>query len=209
MQDPFMILKPKFYLNSNVVEVARLLIGKVLVTRFENKLTSGIIVETEAYAGTDDRASHAWNGKITPRNRVMFEQGGVAYVYLCYGIHSLFNVVTNVAGTPHAVLIRGIAPLDGVDIMLARRGKTYLKPSDGIGPGKVSMLLGIHYSHSGLPLTGSESSSLQIWIEDRGALTNGEIRTTTRIGVDYAGKDALLPYRFVMDIKKAPINGAF
>lgn len=206
-----MWLSGDFYLNPDVVDVARQLIGKVLATQFDGRLTTGIIVETEAYAGVNDRASHAWGGRITPRNRIMYEQGGVAYVYLCYGVHSLFNVVTNVEGVPHAVLIRGIVPLDGIQWMEERTGIQKVKQSSGIGPGKVSKLLGIHYSHSGIPLTGSAQfkNEMKIWIEDRGKIITNEILTSKRIGVDYAGADALLPYRFLVDIKKAPLNGAF
>ena len=206
-----MLLSRDFYLNPDVVDVARQLIGKVLATEFNGRLTTGIIVETEAYAGVNDHASHAWGGRITPRNRIMYAQGGVAYVYLCYGVHSLFNVVTNVKGVPHAVLIRGIVPLDGRLWMEERTGNQKLKTSSGIGPGKVSKLLGIHYSHSGIPLTDSEeiNNEMKIWIEDRGKLITNETLTAKRIGVDYAGADASLPYRFLVDIKKAPLNGAF
>lgn len=206
-----MVLDRDFYLNPDVVGVARNLIGKVLATEIDGLFTTGIIVETEAYQGANDKASHAWGGKITPRNRIMYMQGGVAYVYLCYGIHSLFNVVTNVEGIPHAVLIRGIVPLDGLQGMLKRIGNQSLTRNAGIGPGRVSRLLGIHYSHSGIPLTDSEvaGSEMKIWIEDRNLLIENEIQVTKRIGVDYAGDDALLPYRFLIDIKKAPKIGAF
>jgi len=203
---PGVPLEKSFYLNEDVVEVARLLLGKVLVTNFDGQITSGVIVETEAYAGVTDKASHAYGGRITKRNEVMYKEGGSAYVYLCYGIHSLFNVVTNVSGIPHAVLIRGIIPVDGIDLMIERAGKVKLHPADGIGPGKVSKLLGIHYSHSGLSLIGSNDGNFntKIWIEDRGDLVAGSIVAGKRIGVDYAGEDALLPYRFLIDIKKAP-----
>ncbi len=199
-------LEQSFYLNSDVVEVARLLLGKVLMTSFKGWITSGVIVETEAYAGITDKASHAYGGRLTKRNEVMYKAGGIAYVYLCYGIHSLFNVVTNVSGIPHAVLVRGIVPVDGLELMLERAGKVKLHPADGIGPGKVAKLLGIHYSHSGLSLIGSieGNSDTKIWIEDRGDLVEGNIVAGKRIGVDYAGEDALLPYRFRLDIKKAP-----
>ena len=124
----------------------------------------------------------------------MFEEGGTAYIYLCYGIHSLFNVVTNVEGVPHAVLIRAIFPFAGEKIMLSRRPPG--TPSNALfnGPGKVSMALGIHHSQSGISLLGS-----QVWIEDRKILIPEEaVKITPRIGVDYAGNDAALPYRFVV-----------
>lgn len=200
------LLKLPFYLQSDVVEIARLLLGKVLVTNFDGHLTSGIIVETEAYAGVDDKASHAFGGRITKRNQVMYREGGVAYVYLCYGIHSLFNVVTNQSGIPHAVLVRGIVPIDGIERMLKRSRNLKNNPKIGIGPGKASKLLGIHYTHSGLQLTGDDKqdTGLMIWIEDRGELFSGTISTGPRIGVEYAGEDARLPYRFCLTKKKAP-----
>jgi DNA-3-methyladenine glycosylase len=200
------ILDKSFYLQDDVVDIARNLLGKKLVTCFQGQITSGVIVETEAYAGVNDRASHAYGGKITRRNKIMYSEGGVAYVYLCYGIHSLFNVVTNVSGIPHAVLIRGILPHEGIEEMKLRSGRRELKLRDGIGPGKVSKLLGIHYSHSGLPLTfkGPDSSGIQIWIEHAISINDANKASSPRIGVDYAGEDALLPYRFSTEIKKAP-----
>ena len=116
-----MKLNLAFYQREDVVEVAKDLLGKCLFTRFDNKVTAGIITETEAYAGTGDRASHAFGGRRTARTEVMYSAGGVAYVYLCYGIHSLFNVVTNVEGVPHAVLIRAVYPVRGLETILERR----------------------------------------------------------------------------------------
>ncbi|MCK9398734.1 MAG: DNA-3-methyladenine glycosylase [Bacteroidales bacterium] len=186
-----MKLDRSFYIRQDVVQIARELIGKVVFTKFNGKITAGIIIETEAYEGVTDRASHAFNGRRTTRTEVMYSTGGVAYVYLCYGMHSLFNIVTNKQDIPHAVLIRGIYPLEGLDMMKKRTGKLNLNRGSGSGPGKVSKILGIHYSHSGIDLSGDE-----IWLEDRGLVLNDDILTGTRIGVDYAGKDALLPYRF-------------
>ena len=186
-----MILPKPFYTRPDVVQVARDLIGKYLFTQFEVGITGGIITETEAYEGATDRASHAFGNRRTARTEVMFAEGGVAYVYLCYGIHSLFNIVTNVKDIPHAVLIRGIHPVEGLDIMLKRAGKDKIVRGFGSGPGKVSKLLGIHYSHSGLDLQGDK-----IWVEDRGLELAKQIISGVRIGVDYAGEDALLPYRF-------------
>lgn len=194
------VLPRSFYLRPDVVEVARDLLGKKLVTCFDGIITSGIICETEAYAGVTDRASHAFSGRRTARTETMYAAGGTAYVYLCYGIHSLFNVVTNAENIPHAVLIRGIIPHEGTQTMLARTGKNRLDAKAGIGPGKVSGLLGIHYSHSGLDLTAADGSGYPlIRIESTGLPVNPhQIRTGTRIGVDYAGSDALLPYRFFL-----------
>jgi DNA-3-methyladenine glycosylase len=182
-----------------VVTIARELLGKELITSIHGIITSGIICETEAYAGITDKASHAFGGRRSPRTEVMYAEGGTAYVYLCYGIHSLFNVVTNIKEVPHAVLVRGIIPVKGKEIMLRRTGKEKLNGDCGIGPGKVSRLLGIHYSHSGLGLTVSQykTNNPAIWIMDAGFRINSDMITSgTRIGVEYAGEDALLPYRF-------------
>jgi DNA-3-methyladenine glycosylase len=154
--------------------------------------TSGIIVETEAYAGEFDKASHAFGNRRTARTETMFKEGGVAYVYLCYGIHHLFNVVTHMADVPHAVLIRAVEPLDGIEHMLERRRKGRLQPSLTAGPGAMSMALGIHTRHTGKSLQGPD-----IWIEDRSIkVTAKNMVIATRVGVAYAAEDALALYRF-------------
>jgi len=186
-----MKLERSFYTRQDVVQIARDLIGKYIFTNFDGGITGGIIIETEAYEGVTDRASHAYGGRRTARTEVMFGHGGTAYVYLCYGIHSLFNIVTNTNDIPHAVLVRGIYPVEGLEIMKKRARKEVLMPGSGSGPGKVSKLLGIHYSHSGIDLLGDK-----IWIEERGLMLMDEILTGPRIGVEYAGEDAHLPYRF-------------
>lgn len=187
-----MKLKKAYYLEPNVVKLARDLIGKVLVTREGKTITSGIITETEAYNGIVDKASHAYGNRRTNRTEIMFREGGTSYVYLCYGIHYLFNVVTNVQDHPHAVLIRAIQPLDGKDIIIRRRGVAKVDKKLCVGPGKVSQALGIDLKYNGLDLTGDK-----IWIEDRGIKVKPkDILVGPRIGVDYAGEDAKLPYRF-------------
>ena len=176
-----------------MTEIAKQLLGKYLFTKFDTKVCSAIITETEAYAGITDRASHAYGGRRTVRTEVMFAKGGVAYVYLCYGIHSLFNIVTSTSGNPHAVLIRGVFPETGKETMLHRIGKKTLSANAGVGPGKVSKLLGLQVAHSGLSVCGNS-----IWLEDKGVhLAKEEIYCGKRIGVDYAGLDADLPYRFI------------
>ena len=192
-------LTRRFYTRPDVVQIARDLLGKQIFTRIDGIITSGIICDTEAYAGTTDRASHACGGRRPGRTEGMYALGGTAYVYLCYGMHSLFNIVTNLQDIPHAVLIRGIVPVDGIDVMLSRSGKVKLTKDSGIGPGKVSKLLGIHYSHSGLDLVTNKENRMApaIWIEDKEIkIDSGKILTGPRIGVEYAGEDALLPYRF-------------
>lgn len=187
-----MKLPLSFYDREDVVLVARELLGKVLVTNFDGQYTSGIIVETEAYAGPQDKASHAYGNRRTARTEIMFSEGGTAYVYLCYGIHHLFNVVTHKKDIPHAVLIRALEPLEGIEYMLARRNKEHLQPSLTAGPGALSMAMGILTRHTGLSLLGNE-----IWIEDKGiTVPKKDIIASTRVGVAYAKEDALLPYRF-------------
>ena len=187
-----MIVPESFYLNDDVVTIAQLLLGKVLVTSIDGITTSAIITETEAYAGVTDKASHAYGNRRTARTEVMFGKAGVAYVYLCYGIHHLFNVVTNVEGIPHAVLIRAGEPLDGVAHMLERRKKNTPTPALTSGPGALSAALGIRTHHSGLPLNSDAIS-----IHDNGTvISETNIVAATRVGVAYAGPDALLPYRF-------------
>lgn len=187
-----MILPPSFYQRADVLKVAKELLGKVIVTRFGDIVTSGVITETEAYAGAIDKASHAYANRRTNRTEVMYATGGTAYVYLCYGIHHLFNVVTNNVDIPHAVLVRAVEPLEGIEDMLLRRGKTKVTPQLTAGPGALSAALGIHTSHTGLSLLGPK-----ITIEDRGIKVRPkDIEATPRIGVAYAMEDALLPYRF-------------
>jgi DNA-3-methyladenine glycosylase len=187
-----------FYQREDVVAIAKELLGKLLVTRFNGSTTSGRIVETEAYNGITDKASHAFGGRRTKRTEVMFGAAGIAYVYLCYGIHHMFNVVTNDHGTPHAILIRGIEPIAGKDKMVERFHKTAFNKSIGKGPGNVARALGITTLHTGYSLQGND-----IFIADDGFLVpETDIGLSPRIGVDYAGDDAGLLYRFY--IKQNP-----
>ena len=195
-----MKLDRTFYCRDDVVGISRELLGKVLCTRLDGRPTSAIITETEAYAGAGDRASHAYGGRRTRRTEPMFGPGGRAYVYLCYGIHHLFNVVTNVEDTPHAILVRAGKPLDGVETMLERRGKSTVGRSLMGGPGSLASALGIRTDHTGTDLLGE-----QIWIEDRGFRVDaGSVTAGPRIGVDYADEDAHLPYRFVAALNIQP-----
>lgn len=181
-----------FYQGEDVLEISRQLLGKFLFTNFNNFLTGGIILETEAYRAPDDRASHAYGMRRTKRNEAMYLAGGISYVYLCYGIHPLFNVVTHREGIPHAILIRSIAPKVGIEKILERRGKEKMSSKLTSGPGTLTQALGITISHNMLSLIDSP-----IWIEDSGIeIKENEIVSSTRIGVEYAGEDALLPWRF-------------
>lgn len=181
-----------YYLNPDVVAVSKNLLGKYLFTCIDGLITGGYIVETEAYNGVVDKASHAYGNRITPRTQIMFEEGGTAYIYLCYGIHEMLNVVTSVAGHAQAILIRAIEPTTRIDIMQARRNMPVVKPNITAGPGSVAKALGIDRKLNGISL-----QSDKLWIEDRGlSFTDDQIAAVPRIGVAYAGEDALLPYRF-------------
>lgn len=188
---PHCKLPSSFYRQSDVVAIARRLVGKVLCTRINGVLTSGAIVETEAYCGRGDRACHANAGTRTNRTETMYQPGGVAYIYLCYGIHHLFNVVTNVQDKADAVLIRAIKPLEGKEKMLKRRTSQKTSPALTAGPGRLTQALGITTDFDGTSLTGNT-----IWIEDRDFELGDSLVASRRIGVDYAGDDAALPWRF-------------
>ena len=181
-----------FYQKEDVVNLAVQFLGKQLFTRIEGKLTAGMIVETEAYNGITDKASHAYANRFTPRTQTMYEEGGITYVYLCYGIHHLLNVVTGLKGNPQAVLIRAVEPLVGIETMLARRNMVHLVPRITAGPGSVAKAFGIDKNLNAKDLLGDE-----IWIEDNGVQINPElIVSSPRVGVDYAEDHALLPWRF-------------
>jgi len=185
-------LNQNFYSGSDPVIIAKALLGKILCTNFDGILTSGIIVETEAYNGRFDKACHSFIHGKTDRTEIMFGRPGIAYVYLCYGIHHLFNVVTNTEGRADAVLIRGIEPVNGIEKILERRNKTKLERAVGGGPGIASQALGITIADYGTDLTGNK-----IWIEDREIpIPASQIIESSRVGVDYAGEDAQLPWRF-------------
>ena len=188
-------LTVEFYQQEDVLLISRALLGKVLCTNFHNKMTSGIIVETEAYGGITDKASHAYGGRRTKRPETMYAKGGSAYVYLCYGIHHLFNIVTSKENTPHAVLIRAIQPRDGIEIMLQRRNKKKIDHTLTSGPGSLTRALGITVKNSGTFLMDN-----LIWLEDQNInYTNQDILATTRVGVQYAGKDSQNPWRFQVE----------
>lgn len=190
-----MKLPLSYYQNTNVVFIAQDLLGKVLCTNIRGELSAAIITETEAYAGAIDKASHAYGNRRTPRTESMFHEGGVAYVYLCYGIHHLFNVVCGPKDLPHAVLLRGIKPLEGISLMEKRRKKKHHHKNFSSGPGTATVALGITTKYDLTPLTRST-----IWIEDRKInVPKKEILIGPRVGVDYAKEDANLPYRFLWD----------
>jgi len=187
-------LDHSFYDRKNVVLIARELLGKILVTQFDGMRTSGRIVETEAYNGIVDRASHAFGGRRTNRSEHIYGNPGTAYIYICYGMHHLFNVVTNKKDIPHAILIRALEPIEGINYMLKRVGKPLADYTLTKGPGNLARALGISKMH-----TGGSLFSEEIFIEDDGLrYKKNQIVITHRIGVDYAGTDAQLPYRFIV-----------
>lgn len=185
------ILSPQFFQSEETLTISQKLLGKVLVSSIGDTLTAGMIVETEAYLGKEDRACHAFGGRRSKRTEVMYLPGGHVYVYLCYGIHSLLNITTHQAEVPHAILIRAIEPLEGIATMLMRRNMQTLEYKLTSGPGSLCVAMGITTKLSGAPLGD------KVWVEDRGVcLTQGQILSGPRIGVHYAKEDALLPYRF-------------
>ena len=182
-----------FYQRDDVLLIAKELLGKYLCTCIDGKPTNGMIVETEAYRAPEDKASHAYKNKLTKRTATMFENGGIAYVYLCYGIHHLFNVVTGSVGMAHAVLIRGLAPTGGQETMKQRRNRKNINPKLTAGPGVLTQALGITTLLNGISLAGDQS----IWIEDRGDHFNDDqIISGPRVGVDYAEECAEWPWRY-------------
>lgn len=186
------VLPQSFYLREDVTAISRDLLGKVLCTEIGGERTCVVITETEAYAGVTDKASHAYGDRRTRRTEPMYGPGGAAYVYLCYGIHHLFNVVTNVAGVPHAVLVRAGQAHSGLPVMLERRGKPAPDRSLLAGPGSLARALGITTA-----LTGSSLLDGPIRIEDHGLCADdARVSVGPRVGIDYAAEDAGRPYRF-------------
>ena len=189
-----MIRVQKSYLLGNDVEsMARSLLGTYLFTKKEGQLAGGILTEVEAYKGIGDRASHAYGGRRTRRNEMMYHEGGVVYMFLCYGMHAMLNFVTNAEDVPDAILVRGLLPTHGEELMLQRTGKLRGGASLTDGPGKVCKALGLTVADNGVSLDGDT-----VWLEDRGlSVPDDKVEITPRIGVDYAGEDAKLPYRFL------------
>lgn len=185
-------LRPSFYLGDDVTDLAMKLLGKILWTNIDGQITSGIVVETEAYSYLEG-ACHAHMNRRTKRTETLFAEGGTAYVYLCYGIHHLFNIVTNRDGIAEAVLIRAVEPYEGKEIMQERRGRSLRDNQLTSGPGKLSQALGISTRNNSISLLGDK-----IWLSHGITIAENSIIRDVRIGVDYAGEDALLPWRFLV-----------
>ncbi|TXB62845.1 DNA-3-methyladenine glycosylase [Phaeodactylibacter luteus] len=190
-----------FFLEADVLQASNKLLGHILATSIGGIVARGRIVEVEAYRGSDDKACHAYGNKRTPRTEVMFGQGGHAYVYLCYGIHHLFNIVTGPAGQADAVLIRALEPLPcSHGHMLKRRGMEKVQKRLTAGPGMLSQAMGITTALSGADLAAADSP---VWLEWGSALpTETAIARSPRIGVGYAEECAAWPWRFT--IKQSP-----
>lgn len=192
------LLPADFFMRTDVVQIARELIGKILITQWAAGVTAVRITETEAYRAPDDRACHAFGNRRTARTEVMFGEGGYAYIYLCYGLHHLFNVVTGPSNVAHAVLIRAGEPLVGLDIMRSRRRRTHVQKMLDValttGPGALAQALGLLKQYTGQPLCLPDST---IRICDDGCtLETTQVACGPRIGVDYAGECAAWPWRF-------------
>jgi len=188
------VLGLSFYKRKDVVLIARELLGKVLVSCIDGQTCSGRIVETEAYVAITDRASHSFGGRRTARNEHMYHAAGTAYVYICYGIHPMFNVVTNDRDIPDAVLIRALEPLDGLPVMAKRSGKAEADRTITSGPGNLARAMGFSKVHSGLSLLGKDVYLLS---DSRFVVDQSDIGISGRIGVEGAGAHAAAqPYRF-------------
>jgi DNA-3-methyladenine glycosylase len=193
MQKTISILPQSFYEKEDVVSIAKDLLGKIIKTEINGNITTGIIVETEAYRGPDDRGCHAYNHRMTPRTKTMYKKGGHAYVYVCYGMHPMMNVVTGPEGSAHAILIRAIEPTSGNDIMVQRRGVEKLTPTTTNGPGKLAVALGIEKSMDACLLNGSAP----ITILDGIAIQADNVYSGPRVGMTkHVGDCAHRPWRF-------------
>lgn len=184
----------KVLVSEDVVSLAQILLGATITTHFDGVVTSGIIIETEAYKAPEDKGSHAYGNKRTKRTETLFAEAGTSYVYLCYGIHHLFNIVTGPKDIAHAVLIRAIEPSLGKDDMWTRRSIKSKGYSITNGPGKLSQALGIKTAHNGINLL-SDGSPIKITLPER-QLSSKEIIASPRVGIAYAKECAHWPWRF-------------
>jgi DNA-3-methyladenine glycosylase len=184
-------LPPDFYQRENAVQIARELLGKRLFSMAGNILTGGIIVETEAYMGPDDRGSHAWNNRRTNRTEIMYASGGVVYMYICYGIHDMLNIVTGPENTSHAILIRAIEPTTGLEIMRERRNIYNNDVRLCQGPGALAQALGLNKMYNGKSLQGNE-----IWIEGGELISEEQLIASSRVGMNFEGPYKTIPWRF-------------
>jgi DNA-3-methyladenine glycosylase len=186
-----MKLAREFYLREDTLQIARELLGKLIVIpTATGEKVSGMIVETEAYLGAEDKACHSYNNRRTTRTETMFAIGGTAYVTFIYGMYFQFNVVTGAIGSPHAVLIRAVEPVQGVELMRTQRGAMKDKNLTS-GPGKLCIAFGIDKGFNKADLLGEK-----VWLEDYRQFADSEISEGKRIGIDYAEEFAEKPWRF-------------
>ncbi|MCL1978163.1 MAG: DNA-3-methyladenine glycosylase [Candidatus Bathyarchaeota archaeon] len=186
-----MILQKSFY-QQDTIDVSKKLLGKILVHKTNEDITSGRIVETEAYLGPEDKAAHSSAGRRTARNEVMYEQKGHAYVYLIYGMYNCINVTAgSVAGKPEAVLIRALEPIEGMALMVKRRGALGKQLNLTNGPGRLCMAMGISRAQNALDLTVSS-----LYLENAPEVSAEAVVAAKRIGIDYAGNWKDMLWRF-------------
>ncbi len=183
---------PVSFFQRPALEVARDILGLVVVHRRGERITAGIITETEAYQGPQDQACHAYNGRRTERNEALWGPPGRAYIYFTYGMHHMFNVVSYEDGIPHGVLVRSLWPVTGLSLMLERRkGRLPL----ATGPGRLCQAMDITREHYGARLQGD---TLFVGYPPLGLVPRFDIISTPRIGIDYAGDAKDYLWRFVM-----------
>ena len=185
-------LPREFYLGDDTLKIARELLGKTLVVPNEKgKRVSGMIVEAEAYLGAIDKAAHSYGNRRTKRTETMFGIGGTAYIFFIYGMYFQFNIVVGAIDTPHAILIRAVEPVDGIEIMRERRGAQMKDANLTSGPGKLCIAFGIDKSFDGEDLLGKK-----VWLEEGKTFSDAEIISGKRVGIDYAEEYAEKPWRF-------------
>ena len=192
-----MKLPRKFYTRTDALQIARDLLGKLLVVPTETgERVTGIIVETEAYLGAIDKAAHSYQNRRTQRNEITYATGGMVYIFFIYGMYFQLNIVTNKIEIPHVVLVRAVEPLEGIEIMRERRlakNPAAKMPDKNLtsGPGKLCIAFGITRELNGADLLGE-----RIWLEDYQTFTAEEIASGKRVGIDYAEEYAEKPWRF-------------
>jgi DNA-3-methyladenine glycosylase len=192
-------LPREFYTRDDTLQIARELLGKLLVVPTETgERVSAMVVETEAYLGAIDKAAHSYGNRRTKRTETMFAVGGTVYIFFIYGMYFQFNVVVGAKDVPHAILIRAVEPLENIEIMRWNRSAKSKKPNVKMldknlasGPGKLCIALGIDRRFNDKDLLGDE-----IWLEDFKTFSVSEISSGRRIGIDYAEEFAENPWRF-------------
>ena len=185
-------LSREFYTRADTLQIARDLLGKTLVVpTAAGETVSGMIVETEAYLGIEDKAAHSYGNRRTKRTETMFAVGGTVYIFFIYGMYFQFNVVAGEVGAPHAVLIRAVEPIEGIELMRERRGLKVKDTNLTSGPGKLCIAFGIDKSFNNEDLL-----ERRVWLEDGAKILSGEIACGKRVGIDYAEEYAEKPWRF-------------